>query len=388
MQRLGTESAFEVLARATQLAAEGRDIIHLEIGEPDFATPANIVESAVAALHEGYTHYTPAVGIREVRESLARHLTQRAGVEVDPGSIVLIPGTKNIVHFTLLTCVEPGDEVLCPDPGYPAYASLIEFVGAKVVPVPLREERDFRLDVEELAGLITPRTRLLIVNSPQNPTGGVLEADDVAAIARLAEEHDLLVLSDEIYSRLVYDRPHVSLWAQPGMAARTVLLDGMSKTYAMCGWRLGYAVVPKPLVGYFERLMINTSSCAAAFTQVAAIEAWESPDSEAAVERMVGQFKARRDLLVDGMNRLPGVRCARPQGAFYVFPNIEGTGMDDAVLARRLLEEAGVAVLSGSGFGAQGRGYIRLAYTRGEEDIEQALERMQAFLEATRKVMV
>jgi aspartate aminotransferase len=380
MSRLDTEGAFEVLARARQLEAEGRDVVHLEIGEPDFATPDNIVEAAVEALRGGYTHYTEAGGLRRAREALAGYVSRQSGVAVDPGEVVLTPGSKNVVLFTLLACVEAGEEVIYPDPGYPAYASLARFIGARPVPVRVRAETGFRIDLDELASLITPRTRLLIVNSPHNPTGGTLTASDVAAIAELAQRHELLILTDEIYSRIVYDQPHISLFVQPGMRERVVLMDGLSKAYAMCGWRLGYAVAPRPLAERFERLMINTSACAAAFTQMAAVEAWESPESEAAVIAMVQQFRSRRDLLVDGLNRLPGVRCPLPAGAFYAFPDITATGIDDRCLARGLLEEQGVGVLAGSAFGPGGSGFIRLAYTRGEVEIKRALERMRVYL--------
>jgi aspartate aminotransferase len=388
MSRLGTESAFEVLARARQIEATGRDVIHLEIGEPDFATPDNVVEAAVSALHDGATHYTPAGGIPEVRQALAGFVSGRTGVEVAPEEVVLVPGSKNIVHFTLLSCVEPGDEVLYPDPGYPAYESLARFVGARPVPVPLLEEHDFRLDLDRLAASITDRTRVLILNTPQNPTGGMLTRADLEEIARLAGRHDLIVLSDEIYSQIVYDAEHVSMLSIPGMKERTVLLDGMSKAYAMCGWRLGYGVAPVELAQRFERLMINTSSCAAAFTQLAAVEAWESPESGRAVTRMVEAFRRRRDLVVERLNRLPGVRCRVPQGAFYAFPNIEGTGFDERALAAGLLEEAGVAVLAGTAFGAGGKGFIRLAYTQAESDLERGLERMGAYLETHRPAAV
>jgi aspartate/methionine/tyrosine aminotransferase len=381
MSRLGTEGAFEVLARARKLEAQGRDVVHLEIGEPDFATPDNITEAAVAALQSGYTHYTPAGGIIEARASLAGFLERRLGVAVDPTEVVLVPGSKNILLFVLLACIEPGDEVIYPDPGYPVYASLVEFIGAKGVPVRLREDKDFRMDLDELAALVTPRTRMLIVNSPQNPTGGVLTKEDVAFIAQLAAEHDLLVISDEIYSQIVYGPEHVSVWAAPGMKERTVLMDGMSKAYAMCGWRLGYGVAPQPLAAKMETLMINSSSCAAAFTQMAAIEAWESPESAAAVERMVHIFQARRDLVVDGLNAIPGVRCTRPEGAFYAFPNIEETGLDEKDLADGLLQEAGVAVLPGTAFGPAGKGFIRLAYTQGEADLKKGLERISGYVE-------
>lgn len=376
MNRLGTESAFEVLARARALEAGGRDIVHLEIGEPDFATPDNIIEAAIGALHSGYTHYTPASGIREVRETVAGFVSRRLRTPVDPTEVVLVPGSKNILHFLLLACVEPGDEVILPDPGYPVYASLVNFLDAVPVSIPLREERDFRLDVEELASLVTPRTRLLIVNTPQNPTGGILTREDVEAVARIAVERDLLVLSDEIYSQIVYGFEHTSLLSQPGMRERTVLMDGMSKAYAMCGWRLGYGVAPAALAARMDTLMINTSSCAAAFTQMAAIEALESPESDRAVSAMVETFRRRRDLLVDGLNAIPGFRCARPQGAFYAFPNIEGTGLGERELADTLLSEAGVAVLPGTAFGAGGQGFLRLAYTQSEESLAKAIERI------------
>jgi aspartate aminotransferase len=381
MDRLGTEGAFEVLARARALEATGRRIVHLEIGEPDFATPDNIVEAAVSALQQGYTHYTPAGGIMEAREAVAGFVQRRLGVEVDPTQVVLVPGSKNVLLFTLLACVEAGDEVIYPDPGYPVYASLVNFIGASGVAVPLREGRQFRMDVEELATLITPRTRMLIVNSPQNPTGGVLTPEDVEEIARLAVEHDLIVVSDEIYSQLVYDGfRHTSLLSQPGMKERTVLMDGMSKAYAMCGWRLGYGVSPRELAAKMETLMINSSSCAAAFTQMAAIEALESPESERAVESMVEQFRRRRDLVVDRLNQIPGVRCQKPQGSFYAFPNITGTGLDEKDLQRALLEEAGVATLAGTAFGPAGAGFIRLAYTQGEDDLRTGLDRIASYI--------
>jgi aspartate/methionine/tyrosine aminotransferase len=380
MDRLGTEGAFEVLARARALEAEGREIVHLEIGEPDFATPDNIIEAAVSALQAGHTHYTQASGILEVRQTVAGFVRRRLGVEVDPAEVVLVPGSKNVLLFTLLACVEPGDEVIYPDPGYPVYESLANFVEAVPVPIRLREERDFRMDLDELAALVTPRTRLLIVNTPQNPTGGILTEEDVKFVARLAVDHDLLVISDEIYSQIVYGFRHTSLLAQPGMKERTILMDGMSKAYAMCGWRLGYGIAPVELAAQMATLMINTSSCAAAFTQMAVIEALESPESELAVNRMVAEFQHRRDLVVDGLNRIPGFRCRRPQGAFYAFPNIEGTGMGEKELAERLLTEAGVAVLPGTAFGAGGEGFIRLAYTQSETSLGQALERIEDFI--------
>jgi aspartate/methionine/tyrosine aminotransferase len=380
MDDLGTEGAFEVLARARRLEAAGREIFHLEIGEPDFATPDNIVESAVSAIGAGYTHYTPASGIMEVREAVAGWATERHGVEVDPGCVVLVPGTKNAIHFTLLACVEPGDEVIVPDPGYPAYESLTRFVGGVPVPIRLREESGFRMDLDELAALVTPRTRVLIVNTPQNPTGGVLTADDVRFVANLVQEHELVLISDEIYSQIVYGFEHRSPFSEPGMAERTVLVDGLSKAYAMCGWRLGFAVAPPELAAKLDGLMINTSSCAAAFTQMAAIEALQAPESARSVARMVAEFQRRRDLVVDGLNAIRGVRCNRPQGAFYAFPNIVDTGLDESELARRLLEEAGVALLPGTAFGPGGAGYLRLAYTQSQATLQAALERIAEYV--------
>lgn len=384
MGRLGTEGAFEVLARARELEAQGRHIVHLEIGEPDFATPDNITEAGISALNAGWTHYTPAGGIMEARRAVAGFVSRRLGVPIEPGEVVLVPGSKNVLLFVLLALVEPGDEVICPDPGYPVYASLVNFVGARPVPVRLREERGFRMDREELATLVTPRTRLLILNTPQNPTGGMLTKEDVEFVAELARERDVFVLADEIYSQITYGSEHASVLSEPGMKERTVLLDGMSKAYAMCGWRLGYGVAPRELAVQMEKLMINTSSCAAAFTQMAAIEAFESPESDAAVGRMVSEFRRRRDLLVDGLNAIPGVRCQRPEGAFYAFPNIEATGLGERELAAALLEEAGVAVLAGTAFGAAGAGFIRLAYTQGEHDLRTGLERIGDYLASRR----
>src|SRR5438876_85201 len=384
MSRLGTEGAFEVLARARKLEAEGKRIVHLEIGEPDFATPDNIVEAAIGAMQNGYTHYTPASGIFEAREAVAAFVSRMLSTQVDPADVVLVPGSKNVLLFTLLACIEPGDEVILPDPGYPAYASQVNFIGAVPKPVTLREESGFRMDLDELASLITPKTRMLIINTPQNPTGGVLTEEDVKFVCDLAHKHNLLVVSDEIYSQLVYGFHHVSPLSRPGMRERTVLMDGLSKSYAMTGWRLGYAVAPRELAAKLEQLMINSSSCAAAFTQMAAIEALSAPESEHAVNRMVKVFQHRRDLVVDGLNEIEGVRCARPQGAFYAFPNIEGTGFGERELADRLLSEAGVAVLPGTAFGAAGKGYIRIAYTQSEDELKRGLDRIKEFVTANR----
>ena len=380
MSRLGTEGAFEVLAKARRLEAEGKKIVHLEIGEPDFATPDNIVEAGISAMQHGYTHYTPASGIFEAREAVAGFVSRTLKIEVDPTEVVLVPGSKNVLLFTLLACIEPGDEVILPDPGYPAYASQVNFIGGVVKTVTLREESGFRMDLDELASLVTPKTRMLIVNTPQNPTGGVLTAEDVKFVCDLAHKHDLLVVSDEIYSQLVYGFHHESPMSHPGMRERTVLMDGLSKSYAMTGWRLGYAVAPKALAVKLDQLMINSSSCAAGFTQMAAIEALSAPESEHAVARMVKVFEHRRNLVVDGLNAIPGVRCARPQGSFYVFPNVEGTGFDEHELADRLLAEAGVAVLPGTAFGHAGKGFIRLAYTQSEDELKLGLNRIAEFI--------
>jgi aspartate/methionine/tyrosine aminotransferase len=381
MSRLGTEGAFEVLARARRLEAEGKHVVHLEIGEPDFNTPDNIVEAGISALQSGYTHYTPASGIMEVREAVAAFVNRMLKTDVDALDVVLVPGSKNVLLFTLLACIEPGDEVILPDPGYPAYHSQVNFIGAIPKPVTLREETGFRLDLDELRSLITPKTRMLIINTPQNPTGGILTEEDVKVVCDLVQEHNLILVSDEIYSQLVYGFHHVSPLSQPGMRERTVLMDGLSKSYAMTGWRLAYAVAPRELAKKLDTLMINSSSCAAAFTQMAAIEALSTEESEHAVHRLVKVFEHRRDLVVDGLNSIPGVRCAKPQGAFYAFPNITGTGMDEHELADRLLSEAGVAVLPGTAFGAAGRGFIRLAYTQSEDELKIGLDRIRGFIE-------
>jgi aspartate/methionine/tyrosine aminotransferase len=383
MTRLGTEGAFEVLARARKLEAEGKKVVHLEIGEPDFATPDNIVEAGISALQNGYTHYTQAAGIKEVREAVAEFVSRmlKCG-EVDGAEVVLVPGSKNVLLFTLLATIEPGDEVIMPDPGYPAYHSQVSFIGGVPKMVTLREETGFRMDLDELRSLISPKTRMIIINTPQNPTGGILTEDDVKTVCELAREHDLMVVSDEIYSQLVYGFHHVSPMSQPGMRERTVLMDGLSKSYAMTGWRLGYAVAPKELAVKLEQLMINSSSCAAGFTQMAAVEALSMPESAHAVSRMVRVFEHRRDLVVNGLNGIAGVRCKMPQGAFYAFPNIEGTGFDERDLASRLLNEAGVALLPGTAFGEAGKGFIRLAYTQSEDELKLGLERIREFVES------
>ena len=371
MSRLGTESAFEVLARAKALEAAGTPVIHLEIGEPDFPTAGHIAEAAVDALRAGHTHYVPAPGIPALREAVAAFLERTGRMRVAPDRVVVTPGAKPIMFFTILALAGPGDEVLYPDPGFPMYESITSFAGATPVPVPLRESNGFRVDVGELERLITPRSRLLIINSPHNPCGSALTREDCAAIAELAQRHDLLVLTDEVYWAIRYGGTHVSVLDFDGMAERTILLDGWSKTYAMTGWRLGFGVFPAPLVEPVTRLAINSVSCTSAFSQYAAIAALEGPQD--AVMEMVAEFRRRRDVIVAGLNEIPGVSCVEPQGAFYAFPNITGTGLSAATLQARLLNEAGVAALSGTAFGSWGEGFLRLSYANSVENISAAL---------------
>jgi len=381
MERLGTETAFEVLVRAKALEAQGKDVIHLEIGEPDFDTPPNIVSAGARALEEGWTHYGPAAGQPELRAAIADYIERSRGASYAPEQVVVTPGGKPIMFFLILALVEAGDEVIYPDPGFPIYRSMIDFTGATAVPIPLREEHEFRLDVDELAGLITPRTKLLILNSPANPTGGVLERADLEAIAKLAVEHDILVLADEIYSELLYEGEHVSIATMPGMAERTVILDGFSKTYAMTGWRLGYGLFPGDLAASVSKLMVNSVSCTAVALQQAGIEALTGPQDKVVEFREA--FRRRRDLVVDGLNRIPGISCLSPKGAFYVFPNITGTGFKSKPFADMLLDEHGVAALSGTAFGDAGEGYLRLSYANSEANLTEALERIDAAVKAT-----
>lgn len=382
MSRLGTESAFEVLAHARRLEAEGKSVIHLEIGEPDFSTPENIIEAAHQAMLGGATHYTPAAGLPQVREAIAAQTSRRGGIEVSPAQVVVVPGSKNILHFALLALIEPGDEVILPDPGYPVYRSLIDFVGAAARPVLIRQEADFRMDLDEVARTITPKTRMIIINSPQNPTGGVMTESDLDRLAELVLEHDLWVVSDEIYSEICFQDLPRPIWGRPGLAERTIIMDGFSKTYAMCGWRLGYGVMPVELAERMTTLLINTSSCAAAFSQLAGVEALEAEASERAVEKMVAAFRSRRDVLVNGLNQIPGFECHLPAASFYAFPKVTATGISSRDLAERLLVEAGVAAVAGEAFGAYGEGHLRFAYTVSEAQIADALERIAAFVES------
>ncbi|MBI2325416.1 MAG: pyridoxal phosphate-dependent aminotransferase [Chloroflexi bacterium] len=375
MSRLGTETAFEVLAKARALEAQGRTVVHLEIGEPDFDTPPSIVAAGVAALERGETHYTPSAGVVELREGIARWLGEHRALTVDPGCVVVTPGAKPIMFYALLALLEDGDEAIYPDPGFPIYASMIAFAGARGVPLPLRERNAFDPDLDELRSLITPRTKAIIVNSPHNPTGGVLSAAAVREIARVAREHDLWVLSDEIYGETLYEGEHRSLLAEEGMPERTILLDGFSKTYAMTGWRLGFGVFPRPLVDPVTKLVTNSVSCTATFVQRAGVAALAARAPE--VDAMVRAFRERRDVIVAGLNAVPGITCLVPKGAFYVFPNVTRLGLgDSARVADRFLYEAGVAVLAGTAFGRAGEGYLRLSYANSLENIRLALARI------------
>ncbi|MCG2767381.1 MAG: pyridoxal phosphate-dependent aminotransferase [Chloroflexota bacterium] len=376
MSRLGTETAFEVLVKARALEAQGRDIVHMEIGEPDFDTPANIVEAGVKALRSGKTHYVPSAGIPEFKQAIADYIAGTRHVEVDPDLVVVTPGGKPIMFFVILALAEAGDEVIYPNPGFPIYESVINFAGAKPVPIQLREERDFSFDVAELRDKVTDKTTLIILNSPQNPTGGVLSKEDLKAIAEIAVERDIPVLSDEIYDNMVYDGEFASVASFPGMspAERTIILNGHSKTYAMTGWRLGYGVMPAELASQVARLMTNSNSCTAAFTQWAGTEALTG--SQEGSKKMMAAFKERRGVIVKGLNEIPNLRCVMPKGAFYAFPNITETGMSSQAVADYLLNEAGVAVLSGTSFGKYGEGFIRLSYATSIENINKALNRI------------
>ncbi len=375
MSRLGTETAFEVLVKARALEAKGRDIVHLEIGEPDFDTPNNIVEAAVDALHKGYTHYGPSAGLPPLREAIAEEVSRSRGIKVTPDEVVVVPGGKPIIFFTILALCDEGDEVIYPNPGFPIYESMINFVGAKAVPIKLREELDFRLDVNELKRLITDRTKLIIINSPQNPTGGVLDKKDIQDIAAAIGDRDIMVMSDEIYSRLLFEGKHYSISAIEDMRERTIILDGFSKTYAMTGWRMGYGVMRADLAQHVARLMTNSNSCTASFTQIAGIEAVRGDQSS--VDKMNQEFMRRRDYFAERINKIKGFSCKVPKGAFYMFPNITKTGWPSKKLADTLLEEAGVAALSGTAFGAFGEGYLRFSIANSMENIKKALDRVE-----------
>jgi len=374
MSRLGTETAFEVLNKARALERQGKEIVHLEIGEPDFDTPANVVEAGIQALRKGWTHYGPSAGLPELRQALAEEVSRSRGVQVGADEVVVVPGGKPIIFFTILALADAGDEVIYPNPGFPIYESMIQYVGAQAVPIRLQEEKDFGFDVDELASLISDRTKLIILNSPHNPTGGVLSEHDIRDIAEAIGERNIMVLSDEIYSRLIFDGKHYSIMSVPGFKERTILLDGFSKTYAMTGWRMGYGVMRPDLAAHITRLMTNSNSCTASFTQVAGIEAIRGDQSS--VDHMRAEFQRRRDVFVAGLNRIKGFSCRMPKGAFYVFPNVTKTGWKSKKLADALLEEAGVACLSGTAFGDFGEGYLRFSVANSLANLNKALERI------------
>jgi aspartate/methionine/tyrosine aminotransferase len=374
MSRLGTETAFEVLNKARALERQGKKIIHLEIGEPDFETPSNIVEAAVSALHKGWTHYGPSAGLPDLRQAIAEEVSRTRGVECSSEEVVVVPGGKPIIFFSILALVDEGDEVIYPNPGFPIYESMINYIGARAVPIRLREDRDFGLDIKELSSLISDRTKLVIINSPQNPTGGVLSKQDIRAIADVIGDRNIMVLSEEIYSRLIFAGNYHSIMSVPGFKERTILLDGFSKTYAMTGWRMGYGVMRPDLATHITRLMTNSNSCTASFTQVAGVEALRGDQSS--VEQMRAEFQKRRDVFVAGLNRIQGFSCRMPKGAFYVFPNIQKTGWKSKPLADALLEQAGVACVSGTSFGDFGEGYLRFSVANSLENLNHALDQI------------
>jgi len=378
MSRLGTETAFEVLNRARELERKGKDIIHLEIGEPDFETPRNIINAAATALNSGWTHYGPSAGYPELRSAIAEEVSRSRGVHVTADEVVVVPGGKPIIFFTILSLIDEGDEVIYPSPGFPIYESMVNYIGGRAVPIQLREEKDFGFDVEELAALISNRTKLIIVNSPQNPTGGVLTKRDIQQIAEAVGDRNIFVLSDEIYSRLIFEGEHHSIIAEPGFKERTILLDGFSKSYAMTGWRMGYGIMRPDLAWQVARLMTNSNSCTASFTQMAGVEALRGDQSS--VDHMREEFQKRRDMFVPALNRIKGFSCRTPHGAFYVFPNITGTGWKSKPLADALLEEAGVACLSGTSFGEFGEGYLRFSIANSMENLQHALERIERWI--------
>jgi len=372
---LGTETAFEVLAKARALEKQGKDIVHLEIGEPDFDTPKNIKEAAVKAINAGYTHYGPSAGLPDFRETIAQYVSKTRGIKAEADEVVVTPGAKPIMFFSILALVNPGDEVLYPNPGFPIYESMINFVDAKPVPIPLPEENDFRLEPEFIKRHVTKKTKLIILNYPENPTGGIVTKEDLKVIADcIADRDDVFVLADEIYSRIIYEGKHESIASLPGMKDKTILLDGFSKTYAMTGWRLGYGVMRKDIAQKVAQLMTNSNSCTCSFTQMAGIEALKGPQTEP--EKMVAEFKKRREVIVSGLNDIKGITCKKPHGAFYVFPNIKGTGMDCRKLGDHLLYNAGVAALAGTCFGKYGEDHLRLSFANSVENIQKALDRI------------
>ena len=376
--RLGTETAFEVLARARALEAKGRSIIHLEIGEPDFDTPRHITEAAHKALDEGWTHYGPAAGDMELKEAIIGEIKSTRGLDIGSENIVITPGAKPIMFFAILACIEEGDEVIYPNPGFPIYESMINYIGGKAVPIMLKEERDFSFDVNELKDMINDKTRMIIINSPQNPTGGVLPEEDLAEIAEMVADRDIIIMTDEVYSRMVYDGKHSSILNFDGMNEKTILIEGFSKTYAMTGWRLGYGVMPQNVADMVSKFMVNSNSCTSSFTQRAGIQALNG--SQEGSENMIAEFKKRKDVIVNGLNAIPGISCRTPKGAFYVFPNITGTGLTSEEAEDKFLNEAGVAALKGTSFGSNGEGYLRFSYANSTENILEALDRIEGVL--------
>ncbi len=378
MDLLGTETAFEVLAKAKQLELGGMDVIHLEIGEPDFDTPKNIVNAGIQALNAGQTRYGPSPGLMEVRERIAQEISTTREISVNAENVVVTPGGKPIMFFIMLALVDEGDEVLYPNPGFPIYESMIRFVGGVPVPIRLASQDDFRIDPKEVMRRITPNTKLIILNSPNNPCGSIIAKSDLEALAVLAQENGISVLSDEIYSRFLYEGTHISVASFPDMLDRTIILDGFSKAYAMTGWRVGYGVMPLDLVESISRLSTNSVSCTASFTQIAALEAMNGSQDQ--VNEMVAEFKIRRDIIVENLNRIPGICCPMPKGAFYVFPDVKATGMTSSEFANKLLEEEGVACLAGESFGEYGEGCLRFSFANSVENIERALERIDRFV--------
>ena len=380
MARLGNETAFEVLAKAQQLEAEGKHIIHLEIGEPDFETPANVVEAGRQALSDGFTSYNPSPGYDDLKDSIAKDVSRSRGISVQKENVIVTPGGKPVIFFMILAMIEKGDEVLYPNPGFPIYESMIEFCGPKAVPKRLHERNSFNLDIDEVQSQISDKTKLMIINSPNNPCGSVIDKKNLETLSQLAKEHDISVLSDEIYSRFLYEGSHQSIASFPDMIDRTIILDGYSKTYSMTGWRIGYGIFPKDLVEPISRLVTNSVSCTASFTQRAALEATDGPQEDSI--KMVEEFKKRRSIVVDGLNKIDGISCAMPKGAFYAFPNVEGTGMSSSEFANRVLEEAGVALLAGESFGKYGTGHIRISFANSAENLRTAIDRIQKFVES------
>lgn len=382
MSRILIESAFDVLVRARALEAQGRHIIHLEIGEPDFPTPPHVIEAGKQALDEGWTHYGPTQGYPELREAIAEHIATTRRIDVSAKHVCVVPGGKPIIFFPMMALLEPGDEVIYPNPGFPIYESMIRFLGATPVPIPLLEDRGFSFDLDVFRASLTPKTKMVVLNSPQNPTGGMIPEEDIRAIAAELLHRDVIVLSDEIYSRIYYTpEPPFSISSVPGMLEKTIILDGFSKTYSMTGWRIGYGVMPEWLVDAVNKLMVNSNSCTASFTQRAALAALKGPQDD--VDHMNAEFARRREAFCAGLNSIPGWRCNPPGGAFYAFANVKGTGIDSKTLADRLLQEAGVACLNGASFGTFGEGYIRFSYANSYDNLMAAVERIKNWTAAT-----